>query len=360
VAQLFNVSLSYDNRTLLLNQQPVLPFLTTSPHPPRIVASQVAPEFTRANLDETIKCTRERAAAAADGPGWCMAQRTSKAYMAQSNLDYDYYAYWEESSPETRATEQWEVTFDPIAGHYGVPDDRTWTANNTEQYMLQIVIQGTEVEGERYAGEKDLQAGSSLFGLVEESEKVYEYKIVSVDLVKRTYSFSAPQAPSFRKKLRRFFGRDIVSKNGHIVYIYSEWGNYGKLGSLRQYLGVFVHDWPWATVFTILGSTIAIVLAALFACKLFWWVKEQRELARWDGMDTVWANLRRDGDAGGGEEDGLLVEGGSGARYRDEPEDGDEAGDSPPRYTDEVQTNKPLPNKPLPEKPLPAVPLIDA
>lgn len=104
---------------------------------------------------------------------------------------------------------------------------------------------------------------------------------------------------------------------------------------------------------------------------MFWVVKEQRELARWDGMDVVWENIRRGGGGGGGEgsgraagaymdeEDGLLR--GAGV-YRDEPEDGDVEGESGflARYTDEVRMDKPLPSKPLPEKPLPAVPLIDA
>jgi hypothetical protein len=278
-----------------------------------------------------------------------MKQPIAASYMAQANLDFDYYPHWLESHPETK-TEKWEITFDVIAGHDELHNADVWRANNTEQYMLRVVVQGTEVEGERYAGEKDLQAGSSLFGLIEASEKVYEYELASVDLVERTYIFPAPQSLGLKGTLRRFFGRDIVSKNGHIIYLRSEWGNYGKKGSLRQYLGVFIHDWPWDTVAIIFGGSVATMLAIWFACKLFWLVKEQRELARWDGMDTVWENIRRDGDAGV-EEDGLLE-----GAYRDEPDDED----SPPRYTDEVQTNKPLPSKPLPEKPLPAVPLIDA
>ena len=348
MAQLFNVSLSYDNRTLLFDEQPILPSLTTSPHPPRIVARQIDPEFTRADLDKMIQCTREPCANG-EKTCSCMQQPESKAYMPQANIDYDYYAYWVESNSETQM-EKWEITVDAIAGYTGNPSERTWVANNTRQNMMKIVVQGKEVEGERYAGEKDLQAGSSLFGLIEESQRVYEYEILSVDLADRTYIFPTTGSLGFRGTLRRFFGRDIVSKNGHVVYLRSEWGNYGKLGSLRQYLGVFVHDWPWDVVAIILGVAAATVLGLWFAWKLFWVVKEQRELARWDGMDTVWENIRRDGDGRLDEEDGLL-EGG----YRDEPDE-----DNPPRYTDEVQTNKPLPSKPLPEKPLPAVPLIDA
>lgn len=350
MVQLFNISLSHDNRTLLLNQQPILPSLSTSPHPPRIDTPQVAPDFTRADLDKTIQCTREPCADGAESCS-CMQQPVSKSYMAQANLDYDYYAHWAESKTETQ-TEKWEITFDAIAGYNGLHHDSIWVANNTKQNMLKVVVQGKEIEGERYAGEKDLQAGSSLFGLVEASEKVYEYEIVSVEFSERTYDFPAPQSLGFRGTLRRFFGRDIVSKTGHIIYLRSEWGNYGKLGSLRQHFGVFIHDWPWDTVAIVFGGSVASILAIWFACKLFWVVKEQRELARWDGMDTVWENIRRDGDAGvAGEEEDALLEGG----YRDEPDE-----DDPPRYTDEVQTNKPLPSKPLPEKPLPAVPLIEA
>ena len=53
------------------------------------------------------------------------------------------------------------------------------------------------------------------------------------------------------------------------------------------------------------------------------------------------------------EENRLLV-----GNYTDDPEEGGSSG--LPRYTDDVDTMKPLPAKPLPDKPLPEVPLIDA
>ncbi|KAF2690637.1 hypothetical protein K458DRAFT_382200 [Lentithecium fluviatile CBS 122367] len=345
----FNISVSYDNRTLLLNQMPVFPSLATNPHPPGILAPQVAPEFTRADLDNTIQCSREPCASG-DGQCWCMNRAVSASYMSQVDLDYDYYSHWLESHPETQ-TEKWEITFDAIGGHDGLHSDPIWQANGSGDatyYTLRIVVQGREIEGERYAGEKDLQAGSSLFGMIEASEIVYEYEIASVDITERSFKIPAPKS-GLRASLRRFFGLDITEKNGHTIYQLSEWGQYGKKGSLRQHLGVFIHDWPWDIVGIILGGAVASMLGIWFACKLFWVVKEQRELARWDGMDTVWEHIRRDG---GDEEQAQLLDG----VYRDEPDE-----DSPPpRYTDEVQTNKPLPSKPLPEKPLPAVPLIDA
>jgi hypothetical protein len=347
VAQFFNVSLSYNNRTLLLNQEPIFPFLATTPHPPRIPTPQIAPEFTRADLDKTIQCTREPCAKG-DEQCWCMQRPVSTSYLSQVDLDYDYYSHWVGLHPGEMQTEKWEVTFDTIGGHGGPHNDRIWQSDNGKQQMLRIVVQGREIEGERYAGENDLQAGSSLFGMIEASEKVYEYEIMSVEFAERTYTYHAPKGLGFRGSLRRFFGKDIVQKNGHIIYLQNEWGQYGKKGSLRQYFGVFIHDWPWDTVAIVFGGATLGMLAIWFACKLFWVVKEQRELARWDGMDSVWEQMRR---GRGGEEQDQLLDGG----YRDEPDE-----DSPPRYTDEVQTNKPLPSKPLPEKPLPAVPLIDA
>ncbi|KAF2180133.1 hypothetical protein K469DRAFT_693584 [Zopfia rhizophila CBS 207.26] len=165
-------------------------------------------------------------------------------------------------------------------------------------------MQAKEIEGERYAGEKDMQAASSLCGNLEESEALYEYKIASVEMMERRHVFQGPESLGFWGRIRRFFGMDIRS-----------WGFFAIWG----------------------------------ACKLFLLVKEQPELARWDGMDDVWAMLRR--DTVEEEEEDRLLDGG----YRDESDEG-----RPPAYSDEVQTNKPLPSKPLPEKPLPAVPLIDA
>lgn len=131
-------------------------------------------------------------------------------------------------------------------------------------------------------------------------------------------------------------------------------------------MGVVLHEWRWDIVFSVVG---AVALGA-FCLYSSWWlfaaVKRQRELARWDGMDLVWARMRR---SGGGEEGAEAEAGLLSGSYRDEVgyRDGsrdegyrDEVEGLPPSYEDEVQTNKPLPDKPLPDKPLPAVPLIEA
>lgn len=323
-----------------MNEKPIFPSINTNPHPPQLFTHQVPPDFGRANLDTSIQC--------AEAPCTLNGQRCNCISPSFSGviLDFDYYSHWLESHPETQ-TEKWEITFDAIGGREGLqgPIHRY---NSTEQYVLRIIMQGKEIEGERYAGEKDLQAASSLFGNLEESEALYEYGIASVEVMERRHVFQGPEKLGFWGRIRRFFGMDIMRDDGHVVYLQEEWGWYGKKGSIRNGLGTMIHEWPWQLVFIVIVSVIGGLFALWGVFKLFFLVKQQRELARWDGMDDVWERLRRDTVD---EEEDRLLDGG----YRDEPDEG-----SPPAYTDEVQTNKPLPSKPLPEKPLPAVPLIDA
>lgn len=333
------MTLSQDNRTILLNDQSVFPSLSTNPKPPTIHGAQLLPGLDRPSVEELASCSLRAGHPIRTCP-----------YISQTDwlrLDYDYYSHWLRSDPETQ-TEQWEITFDAIGGRRLDSERASFQFNNSQQVMLLLVVRGKEVKGERYAGEKDLQAASSLFGAIEESEKTYEYEIVSLNMTQRSYTFPPQQGPGLRSGFRRFFGLDIVSKNGHIIYLHGEWGNYGKKGSLRNHLGIVIHDWPWDLVFIILGSSAGVLLAIWGASKLFLLVKRQRELARWDGIDAVWENMRR--GTPDEEEDRLLN-----GSYRDEPDEGSMA-----LYTDDVDTNKPLPSKPLPEKPLPAVPLIDA
>jgi hypothetical protein len=134
------------------------------------------------------------------------------------------------------------------------------------------------------------------------------------------------------------------------VYIQAQWGQYGKEGTLRNIFGKFIHWAFWDLTGIIFGSTIAAVLVLLGSYKLFFWIKHQKELMGWNGMDDVWDKLRRERE----EEENMLLDG----RYRDEPEEGGSS--RPSRYTDDLDTMKPLPMKPLPDKPLPDVPLIDA
>ncbi|PVI07900.1 hypothetical protein DM02DRAFT_608509 [Periconia macrospinosa] len=359
---LFNISLSYDSRALYLNDKLILPALPTTPTPPTITTSQITPNFTRAHLDNWVQCTLE------DCEGKhcsCMNSFASDTYLSEVNLDYDFYSHILQPYEEDRI--QWEVTFDAIGGRDILPNDPVWKANNTKQSMLRIVVQGKELK-ENTDNPQTSAGGGSLFETPDQPTViVYEYTIVSVELSERSYRFDTPTNLGFFGRIRRYFGLDIIRSDGHIVYLQEEWGWYGKEGSLRNQFGYFVHEWPWAGIFITIGSIFGGLIALWLAYKLFIIAKQQRELARWDGIDTVWANLRRDSNNGDEEEDRLMSGGGyrdegysdgdgdGASRYRDEP---DEEGSI--RYTDEVLTNKPLPTKPLPEKPLPAVPLIDA
>ncbi|KAF2256514.1 hypothetical protein BU26DRAFT_499168 [Trematosphaeria pertusa] len=331
----FNISLSSDNRTLFLNDVPIYPSIRMSPRPPDLVAGQVPRNFTRADLDDTIACTREHCQTGSL-PCRCLSPQISSVA-----LDFDYYSHWLESHPETQ-TQKWEITFDAIGG-----EDLAFFRDE-RQYMLRIILDGKEIKAENFAGEKDRQAASSLFDVPKEEGKVYAYGIASVEFAERTHIFTIPGRPLGPwTKFRHFFGLDVVEEDGHVIFIHEEWGWYGKKGSLPNALGKIINDWPWALIFIIFGSIIGGILALIAAWKLFFLVKRQRELARWDGMDVVWERMRR--QPSDEEEEGLLRAG-----YRDEPDE-----TRPPPYTDEVDTNKPLPSKPLPEKPLPAPPLID-
>ncbi|KAF2642290.1 hypothetical protein P280DRAFT_396528 [Massarina eburnea CBS 473.64] len=341
----FNVSLSKDIRTLYLNDAPIFPNFATVPTPTRIAAPQIAPGLSRADLDNVVDCAREVCA-----DEFCSCINSDYGwYLGKANVDFDYYSYQLEST-DTEA-EKWEITFDVIGGWDNLASDAVWKANNTSQHMLRIVVEGQEIE-EGYPGDKST-GGGSLFENPETEEPIYEYTITRVDLAKRTHTFPAsPQRLGVAGSLRRFFGLDIIRSDGHIIYLQSEWDSYGKKGSLRNHIGTIVHDWPWTGIFVIFGSTIGGILVLSLACKLFFVVKEQHELARWDGIDTVWANLRRASESRDEEDVRLLSRE---ERYRDSVGEGSYR-DEP----DDVQTNKPLPGKPLPEKPLPAVPLIDA
>ncbi|KAL1612327.1 hypothetical protein SLS60_000553 [Paraconiothyrium brasiliense] len=349
--QFFNISLTRDHATLLLNGKPIFPSLSTNPHPPYISTPQIPPNFTRSDLADTLACARK----CRDESHGCDCIESS---ISNADLDFDYYSKWLESHPETQ-TEKWEITFDAIGGTNGPPNDTGRVFGSDDQSVLRIIMQGKEIPEEKSGSHN--QAASPLSGGYQGPETQYEYEIASIEFSQRRAEVPRIERLGLWDKLRRFFGNDIVRSNGHIVYIAEEWGSYGKNGSLRQGFGVVVHEWRWDIVFTVLGFVALGLTCVWFSWWLFFAVKSQRELARWDGMDQVWARMRRDG---GDEEDAQLLadvyrdenaysDRESREGYRDEPED------SPPSYSDEIQTNKPLPSKPLPEKPLPAVPLID-
>ncbi|KAJ4294586.1 hypothetical protein N0V90_008277 [Kalmusia sp. IMI 367209] len=347
----FNISLTRDHRTLLLNNKAIFPSLSTNPHPPKISTPQIPPNFTRSDLVDTLACARKACQVGHD----CQCTRP---IISKVDLDFDYYTKWLESHPETQ-TEKWEVVFDAIGGTNGPPKDTGRVFGSDDQSVLLIIVQGKEIQEERLGDHN--QAASPLFGTVGESESLYEYEIASVEFTERYSPVPHVEEPGFWDKVRRFFGNDVKRKNGHIVYLAEEWGGYGKKGSLREGFGIFVHELPWDIILAIAGFVALGLVCLWFAWWLFFAVKRQRELARWDGIDQVWARMRREGAE---EEDEQLLAGG----YRDEAymdqqsrDEGyrDEPDERPPAYSDEIQTNKPLPSKPLPEKPLPAVPLID-
>lgn len=219
--------------------------------------------------------------------------------------------------------------------------------------MLWILIAQTEARRGSQRGPKDTGTASDLFGSADEDVKIYEYEIADVRLEARAYAFPAKKGLSIWRKIGRFFGNDVWQDEGRrFVYLEEEWGYYGKQGTLRNLFGELVH-WPfWDVVWITLASTVAAVVVIYGSYRLVFWIKEQRELMKWDGMDDVWDRLRNESSA---EEEGALLDG----AYRDEPDAG-EPSSRPPSYTDEPSTMKLLPSKPLPEKPLPAVPLIDA
>ncbi|KAL5462312.1 hypothetical protein PMIN06_001678 [Paraphaeosphaeria minitans] len=349
---LFNISLARDHRTLLLNGQPIFPSLSTNPHPPYISTPQIPLNFTRSDLADALACARR----CRDGSPGC---DCIEPIISTADLDFDYYSKWLESHPETQ-TEKWEITLDAIGGSNGQDRNTGRVFGSDDQSVLRIIIQGKEIQNDRPGTHK--QAGSPLSAGYQEPEAVYDYEIASIEFSQRYAEVPRVEKLGLLDKLRRFFASDIVRGDGHVVYLAEEWGGYGKKGSLRQGVGIVVHQWRWDIVLAVVGALALGFAAVWFAWWLFFAVKRQRELARWDGMDQVWARMRQDG---GDDEDAQLLAAGhrdenayrdreSGDEgYRDEPED------SPPSYSDEIQTNKPLPSKPLPEKPLPAVPLIE-
>ncbi|KAF2127387.1 hypothetical protein P153DRAFT_387930 [Dothidotthia symphoricarpi CBS 119687] len=349
-ALFFNVSLAHDKRTVLLNHEPVFPHLATVPGPPRLYATQLRPTFSYANLSAALACPNPSCRQAffqhiqAECVEWCY-----DLALGAISLDYLYTAAPTDAHAADRESpadaKYWELALDAIGGSDGYEDDAVAVFDKPEQKMLRVVVAGTEAKTETP------QPGSSLFGSVGDEDKVYEYRIVDVALAPRRYRFPAKTPRTVWQSIRTFFGMDIWDHDGQLVYLSREWGDWGKKGTLRDMFGHFVHWHLWSLVWIIVASTVGglVVLYGLYRLVLL--VLQQRELARWDGMDAVWEQVRRERTD---EEENALLHG----AYRDDP--GEEGSTHPPVYSDETHTMKPLPTKPLPEKPLPDVPLIDA
>jgi hypothetical protein len=328
--QFFNISRSQNHNHLLLNELPIWPDLRISPSPPSIYVGQVAPNYTRGDLDNSITCSQRLRNI------WCILPS-----LGGVSLDYDYAAKQLASGP--KGWEKWEITFDAL----GNP---VLDFNGTEQKMLRIVVQGRKRTMYKEGVEGGAQTDSSLFEPAKPVlEFEYDLEIASVEFVERSYTFP-PKAPrTFWGKFVFFFAGDAV-KDRHIVYRQAEWDNYGQYGTLKNEMGKIINEWPWDIIAIVIGSMFGSILVLYGVYRLCLLAMQQRELARWDGMDTVWERLRQEDEGG----DGLLEEQ---EGYRDYDDDETLTGSS---YRDEVVASKPLPPKPLPEKPLPAVPLIDA
>jgi hypothetical protein len=223
--------------------------------------------------------------------------------------------------------------------------------DSKEQKMLRIVVQGRKKMMYKEGVEGGAQTDSSLFEPAKPVlELKYDLEIASVELVERSYTFPTKQQQTVWGKMVHFFGGDAVVKDGHLVFRNADWDAYGQYGTLKNEMGKIIHEWPWDIIAIVIGSSISAALVIYGLYRLYLLAMQQRELARWDGMDTVWERLRREDDARG-----ALLEETEG--YRDYDDEETLTGSS---YRDEVVASKPLPPKPLPEKPLPAVPLIDA
>jgi hypothetical protein len=342
--QLFNVELANDKRTIFLNNQPFFPKLPTIPTPPQITVPQVRTNFSNRDLSyalecDNLVCRRDLPTKKASCDEWCW-------YIQLDAIPVDYLYTTKDTKYNGNDTvaeaEYWEFNMKAIGGFAGRLKEPEWGFDKRNQKMLKVVVEGTALEIE-----KPKKGQDSLFSPPSEEEKTYDYRIVDVKLVDREYNFPARKPLSFHQKISRFFGNDVWDGKGQLVYIREEWDVYGKVGTLRNFFGYFINWQFWDLVAIIVPSVLAGLLALYGFYRLFFWIQEQRELMKWDGMEDVWDKLRRERE----EEESALLDG----RYRDEPEEG--GSPRPPQYTD---TMKPLPAKPLPDKPLPDVPLIDA
>jgi len=344
--QLFNIELSHDKRTVLLNNQPFFPDLPTIPTPPKIGVPQVSTDFSNANLSIALECHAPscwsgRTMSSACNT-WC-----NELQLDTPFIDYLYIKKGTKHSGDGSSAdaEYWAFNFDAISSADLRIKDSERGFDHPKQKMLEVLVEGVAVDtGAPKKGQ------DTLFSPIAEDETIYDYRIVDVKLVDREYKFPIPRPLSFRQKISRFFGNDVWESKDRLIYFRKEWEEYGKAGTLRSLLGDVVHWDLWNRVSIIVASVIGGLLALYGSYRLFFWVQAQRELMKWDGMDDVWDKLRRERE----DEENALLNG----VYRDEPDEG--SSPRPPQYTDELDTMKPLPTKPLPEKPLPDVPLIDA
>jgi hypothetical protein len=326
-----------------VNDEPFFPALPTVPTPPKLPVPQVRSDLSYQNLSVALRCHNplclpvERQTY--DCADWCL-----NIQLDTAPIDYLYINKGTEyNGSDTNAEAQyWEFSIDAIGAFAERVKDSDYGFDSAGQKMLKVVVEGIELQQRSPKGGQD-----TLFSPLGH-DKTYDYRIVGVMLVDREYKFPAREPLSFFQSIARFFGSDVWESQGRLVYMRTEWDTYGKVGTLRSMFGDIVHWDKWYVTIFITGCVVASLLALYGFYRLFFWIQEQRELMKWDGMDDVWDKLRRERE----EEENALLHG-----YRDEPEG---SSPRPPQYTDDLDIMKPLPRKPLPEKPLPDVPLIDA
>jgi hypothetical protein len=342
--QFFNVTLAHDRRTVLLNGEPFFPKLSTIPRPPLVYTPQLLPDFTYQNLSSALACRQPSC------PGntkfedrcteWCRDLRHDRVA-----IDYVYITNPVEHDAVAGA-QLWEFSVDAIGAYGGYLENPKWGFGNTAQMMLKVLVAGTEIK------RKGPRPGQETpFSPLDDDKTIYNFDIVHVDLVDRVFTFPPPRTLSFWERVSKLFGNDIWEAEGRLIYMSRDWDTEGKIGTLSHKFNDFIHWHSWYLVGIIVGSIFAGLLVVYGLYKAYFWILQQRELMRWNGMDDVWDNLRRERE----EEENALLQGG----YRDEPEEGGSS-PHPRRYTDDLDTMKPLPTKPLPDKPLPEIPLIDA
>jgi hypothetical protein len=310
------------------------------------------PEFSYLDLSSALRCRNpycrpERLQGDTTCLNWC---REGKLQLGRPTIDYLYIKkstdYGDKDTVE--AAQYWEFNVDAIGAYHAYTEDQKWGFTNASQKMLRVVVAGTEMR------KKDSGSGQETpFSPFQGNEKTYNYRIVNVELVDREFEFPDPRPLSFGERVSRFFGNDIWQAEGRLLYIQDEWDSgYGKQGTLRYLVNSIINWHSWYLVGIILGGIFGGAFVVYAVYRFIIWILEQRELMKWDGMDDVWDKLKREREE---EEQNALLQ----SRYRDDPEEGGSS-PRPSRYTDDLDTMKPLPTKPLPEKPLPAVPLIDA
>lgn len=352
-----NITLSHDNRTLLLNDAPMHP-LVTIPTPPTFYAAQYRPEFSNNNLSHGLSCSNPYCRPDIHDSAcseWCWdlplsTNGVDSFYTSSIKADYLYtMSPVEGNGEEDTGLKYWELSLDILGGSTNLDTSIHWKFDDAKQTTLRMTIAGKELT----KGGRDKKTASDLFGESGDEEKSYKYSIVDVNLWPRKYDYPTIKTITLWSKIGRFFGTDVWEEEGRrFIYRDEEWGSYGKKGTLRNTFGNFVHWELWYMFWIIFSSVVGGILALFGLYKLFFWLVQQRELAHWDGIDDMWDSMRRQRTLEE-EEDALLDSG-----YRDDPDEGRSS--ESPRYVDEPRTMKPLPSKPLPDKPLPAVPLIDA